>query len=226
MDIDDKDDDDADGDDSNYDEATRPGPATTRMTSTARPRVAHRHVLQKVRDFRSTLGHYYRFVQDMEVLPMAELDIAHLWSLPRVLGWIRFLGQRGSGSTKRNKALRLIKVLKWVQYEYPPVAMHPTQQLQVNLCLTHLRAFSEKGKKQYKRSLGKALNEEALIETGACLHPDERPVFILWLLDRIETTSQPFQPPTDQPSRDAELWPPATLSKVRVVTQRPQATIN
>jgi hypothetical protein len=69
--------------------------------------VAHKHILQTVCDMQSSLGNYYKFLQEMECLTIEELTVAHLWSLPRVTGWAAWTNQRVTGLTKRNKALHL-----------------------------------------------------------------------------------------------------------------------
>jgi L-cystine uptake protein TcyP (sodium:dicarboxylate symporter family) len=40
------------------------------------------HVVQTAQDWWSTVGNFFQFVLDMEVIPLAKLDVAFLWSYP------------------------------------------------------------------------------------------------------------------------------------------------
>jgi hypothetical protein len=159
--------------------------------------VAHLHVYQIAHDFKSSLGNYFKFIQDMEVLDDNELKLEHLWSKPQLNGWIHWTKARVSGSTQCNKALHMIHVVMWLADKAIKASPNPVQKA-IGSCLQILRQFSEVGKRQYLCSIGKALNEEALIKAGATLHPEERPVFILWLLDRIEAFVEPFKPTSQE----------------------------
>jgi hypothetical protein len=92
---------------------------------------------------------------------------------------------------KRNKALHLIRTLLWLASEAAEAASEQAQAA-IGHCLRRLHAMSEAGKKQYLRSVGKAMNKDNLITIGSALHSSERPVYILWLLDRIEHYSSLF----------------------------------
>ncbi len=78
------------------------------------PKVVLWHIYQTVHDWKSTLGNFYQFVMDMEVLKTTDLSIEQLWSVPHVHAWILWSNARVSGSTKHNKALHIIKVLQWL----------------------------------------------------------------------------------------------------------------
>ena len=116
----------------------------------------------------------------MEVIPLAKLNIAFLWSYPQVQGWIAWTDERVAGSTKRNKALHLINLLVWLDSESAVTALASKE---VTHCLKILHTFSKLGKQQYNQSVTKAMNNNQLVAASTALHNKEQPVFILWLLN-------------------------------------------
>ena len=165
------------------------------------PKVASRHIYQTAHDWKSTLGNFYRFVMDMEALETTDLSIEQMWSVPRIHAWILWTDARVSGLTKCNKALHIIKVLQWLVDDCV-AALGKAAQESLKRSLKKLHRFSEDGKQQYLRAVGKAMDEEKLIECGSALHESEQPAFILWLLQCINKCADFFLA-TDDNSKPA-----------------------
>ncbi|ELR23710.1 uncharacterized protein ACA1_073540 [Acanthamoeba castellanii str. Neff] len=119
----------------------------------------------------------------MEALLVGKLNITFLWSYPHVHGWITWINKWVAGSTKRNKALHLISLLKWLDSE----SITPASS---GMPHTASQAF---GKQKYNQSMTKAMNNNELVAAGNALHTNKQPTFILWLLDHVEHCSAPFQ---------------------------------
>lgn len=175
--------------------------AVARKAALTKPKVASRHIYQTTHNWKSTLGNFYHFVLDMEALEYTNLSITQLWSMLHVHAWILWTDAQVSGSTKHNKALHLIKVLQWLADDCLTATGKAAQE-GIKQSLKKLHRFSENGKQQYLHAVGKAMDEEKLINLGAMLHESEQPAFILWLLQHISKCAEFFLPESSSSSSD------------------------
>ena len=166
------------------------------------PKVALCHIYQTAHDWKSTLGNFYQFMMDMEALKTTNLSIKQMWSVPHIHAWILWTNMQVSSSMKHNKALHIIKVLQWLVDDCM-VALGKAVQESLKRSLKKLHQFSEDGKQQYLRAIGKVMDEEKLIECGLVLHELEQPVFILWLLQRINKCANFFLATNDTDGKPA-----------------------
>jgi hypothetical protein len=155
--------------------------------------MASKHLHQTILDMHSSIGNYFQFLINMELLCVVDLKLAMLWSMPHIEAWITWTDEQVSRSTKCNKAIHLVKLLKWLHTHH--TIMHNSVNHQA-ICLVKrkLHYFAECGKHQYKCLLVAALNKEGLIKLGSALASTKQPVFIMWLLQKLDSAGDNFIP--------------------------------
>jgi hypothetical protein len=155
--------------------------------------MASKHLCQTILDMCSLIGNYFQFLIEVELLCVVDLELAMLWSVLCIEVWIVWMDEWVSGLTKCNKAIHLVKLLKWLCTHHTIVCDLVDHQA---ICLVKRKLcyFAECGKCQYKCLLAVVLNEEGLIELGGVLVSTEWPVFIMWLLQKLDSAGDNFIP--------------------------------